>query len=178
MKKLATLFAVLITLGAVAKEQDVGQHITFGWTRNPEPDVVGYRLYWGTAGPRDYSHIVETPAAQVGITIPRPGLTYRFALQAISRHGLASELSEEIVYVSPIPAPPPLAFRPGFIVWPRHPWYNDVLETCTDLNLQDWRPIPVDSLSLDLESQLWLFPFKVNKDEPARFFRLKRTVNP
>ena len=177
MKNILVSLVVWLHVSSLfAGEQLPGQKVTLAWNKNPEPDVHLYRLYWGFEGPRNYSFSIDTPATEVGVSLPRPGLTYRFAVIAIADSGLESDMSEEVVYVSPVPAPPPVGFKPGFLVWPRNPQFSDALETCTDLSLQDWTPVPIDSVYLDLETGQWTFPFVPNLAEPMRFFRIRRTV--
>jgi len=71
------------------------------WDRNPEPDVVEYRVYVGTVS-RVYS--VASSAGnnvEYAVTNLTPGGTYYFAVTAVNTAGLESDYSNEVVYTVP-----------------------------------------------------------------------------
>jgi hypothetical protein len=78
---------------------------TVTWNANPEPDIAGYRLFWGeintTPSVRD---VGKTTQAQVTNLIA--GRTYTFYLTAYNTAGLESDPSST-VYYSPASPPPP-----------------------------------------------------------------------
>lgn len=93
----AVLILLLIT-GIVSPAQTV----TLAWDPNPEPDVVGYRLYYGPTN-RSYTNSVnsvtnETKATVSGLT---RGETYFFYVTASNDLGLESGQSTEIYYTVP-----------------------------------------------------------------------------
>ena len=69
--------------------------IKLGWDPNPEPDVAGYRLYYGTAS-EAYTHRINvgnvTTYALHGLSY---GVTYYFALTAYNQFG-ESDYSNEV----------------------------------------------------------------------------------
>ena len=72
------------------------QSVTLAWDPNPEPDVSGYVLKFGTAS-RSYASAVSvgkvTQWTVEGLTI---GQTYYFVVQAVNSAGLSSPLSAEV----------------------------------------------------------------------------------
>jgi len=70
--------------------------VTIGWDPNPEPDVTGYIVHWGSQ-----SHVYTASQAVGRVTswvTPdlASGRTYYFAVQAVNVDGLMSPLSEEV----------------------------------------------------------------------------------
>lgn len=82
----------LVLAGAVAADQSV----TLAWDPNPEPDVAGYIVYYGTVS-RNYPFHTNvgnvTTATIYGL---REGVTYYFAIAATNSTGLESDFSNEI----------------------------------------------------------------------------------
>jgi Concanavalin A-like lectin/glucanases superfamily len=81
--------------------------VTLGWDPNSEPDLAGYKIYYGPA-PRTY-----VTSINVGnrITYTVTGLsagTYYFAVVAFTTSGLQSPFSNEVsVTLTGVPPPPP-----------------------------------------------------------------------
>lgn len=97
----AVLLALCVSLGLPLDAADV----QLSWTANTEPDLAGYRPYWGQA-PGNY-----TNQAQVGLqtNYTVSGLTegtWYFALSAFDTSGNESVKSIEVAVVIP-PGPPP-----------------------------------------------------------------------
>lgn len=178
MKKLFLGLALLSLSFSAFTAPTPGQNITLAWNSNPEPEVIGYRLFWGFGESRDYpNHVdVTAPNTQATVTLPRPGLTYRFAVIAISDEGLESDYSEEVTYTPPVPAPPQVKVSPDKLEWPHSVWYTDIVETCTDLTAGNWTPLPLAGVRWNVETGNWTLPYTINRDEPQRFFRLRRTL--
>lgn len=97
MKKIALLFASLTAFAADPK-------IT--WDPNTEPDLGGYRIYWGPNS-RGYTNFIQV-AAQPGVrltnTVPIPGIKF-VAVTAFSTNGLESDFSNEITLTNRPAAP-------------------------------------------------------------------------
>jgi hypothetical protein len=92
MHRLAVLVAVcLLIVGAQARAADV----TLAWDTNAEPDLAGYRLYYGTASGH-YQFVIDvgktTTYTVSGLAIG----TYFFAITAYNRSGLESGYSNEV----------------------------------------------------------------------------------
>jgi len=90
----ALFLKCVIAATAVAATQSV----TVIWDANSEPDVVGYRLFYGTES-RVYTNQVGVPGPMAVVTDLSEGETYYFAAIAYNVDGLASPLSAEISYI-------------------------------------------------------------------------------
>jgi hypothetical protein len=100
----ARFILVLALLVLVAAPAFAGS-VTVTWDRNAEPDVVGYRVFWGTqSGVYTISQAVGNLTTWT-VNDLAPGATYYFAVQAVSADGLTSPLSQEVS--TTIPALPP-----------------------------------------------------------------------
>lgn len=71
--------------------------VTLEWNPNPESNLAGYRLYWGSASGR-YDDKLNLPPTTSRVTVSDfAGPTY-FALTAVNSAGLESEFSNEAVF--------------------------------------------------------------------------------
>lgn len=101
-----SLLAILILSGTeVANAQST--NVTIAWEPNPELDVAGYRLYYGTSS-SVYAEQIDagllTTATAPNLSI---GSTYFFAVKAYNLAGLESAFSPEISYTVPSQTPTP-----------------------------------------------------------------------
>lgn len=96
MKTLLTFLLCALTAQAAT--------VRLMWDRNPEPDVVEYKIYWGTS-PRAqqlYSNIESAGnVTEYRATNLELGRTYFFAVTAVNSAGLESDFSNEVVYTVP-----------------------------------------------------------------------------
>lgn len=91
------LCLLLLCVSAAAAE------VRLIWDRNPESDIAGYRVYWGTTprGPTPpaysstFSVGVDPGATVTGLVI---GTEYFFAVTAFNIYGLESDYSNEISF--------------------------------------------------------------------------------
>ena len=74
-------------------------YLTLVWDRNPEPDIAGYKVYYGLVS-GDYTRVVTVipepgfrPRARIGV--PSSKTTY-FAVTAYNTAGVESDLSDEV----------------------------------------------------------------------------------
>jgi len=75
--------------------------ITLVWDPNTEPDLEGYKCYYGLVS-RDYEHTVVVGNETIcTVTDLKPGETYCFAVTAYNTAGLESDYSEEVTYTVP-----------------------------------------------------------------------------
>ena len=85
------------------------QSVTLAWDANTEPDIAGYRVYYGTVS-RQYSQSLDagntTTASISGLA---SGTTYFFAATALDTAGLESDYSNEVQYTTPLSNTPPTA---------------------------------------------------------------------
>ena len=70
---------------------------TITWQENFEPDIAGYRVYWGTSAGGPYGSFTDLISGQASFTITGldPG-TYYFVVTAVDTSGNASAYSTEV----------------------------------------------------------------------------------
>ncbi len=70
--------------------------VSLAWDRNPEADVVGYRIYYGLSS-RQYTNSIYVGNLTAG-TVPglSNGVPYFFAMTALDATGLESDYSSEV----------------------------------------------------------------------------------
>ena len=98
-----TIFLLLYCLAYMALAHDV----TLDWNDNPEPDIAGYQVQYGT----DPGLLVQMIASKVS-TVKIPGLpagTWYFAVRAVNVADLQSPLSATVNTTLVDPLPPPTA---------------------------------------------------------------------
>lgn len=93
--------ALVISVGGVAHAQSV----TLAWDPNPEADLSGYVVAYGTASGQLTKTVSVGKATQTTIDGLTVGKTYFFAVRAYNTLGLASPLSVELS--TTVVAPPP-----------------------------------------------------------------------
>jgi hypothetical protein len=85
------LFLLLALAGQARAEQ-----VSLAWDANTEPDLGGYKLYYGTAA-QAYSQMINVGKnTQVTVSNLSQGVTYFFAVTAYNLQGAESEYSNEI----------------------------------------------------------------------------------
>jgi hypothetical protein len=95
--------------------------ITLAWDPNTEPDLGGYKLYYGTAkGAYEFAIDVGN---QTTYTISGflKGVDYYFAVTAYNTYGLESTFSDELNYPGPITVTIPLTAGMNLISLPIEP---------------------------------------------------------
>jgi hypothetical protein len=100
----AVMAAFFAGLPGVAQ---TAQSVTLRWDANPEPDVAGYRVYYGTSSGK-YSQSNDVGNV-TGTTISNltAGQTYYFVVTDYDTSGLESLPSNEVAYSVPSPTPTP-----------------------------------------------------------------------
>ena len=95
--------------------------VTLAWNPNPEPNLAGYNLYYGTT-PGSYAHRVPLGSITTHtVSNLAPGMSYYFVVTAINVTGLESDPSNEITVTVPHQRPMgievgPFACRRSFAV--------------------------------------------------------------
>jgi hypothetical protein len=75
--------------------------VTLAWDRSQEPNIAGYRVYYGTTS-RHYTAMRSVGNSTTAtITLLEPGVTYYFAVTAYDTSGNESAYSQEISYTVP-----------------------------------------------------------------------------
>lgn len=79
----------------------VRSKVTLTWDPSPDPNVTGYRLYYGIAA-RNYTNIIDN-GSMTAITVSNmnPCTTFYFAATAYDGIGMESDYSDEISYTTP-----------------------------------------------------------------------------
>lgn len=78
-----------------------GLQVTLAWNANPESDIAGYRLYFGTES-GTYSTMVDVGKVTISpLTLPAPG-TYFAVVTAYNTFGLESLPSPELAFAVPV----------------------------------------------------------------------------
>ena len=75
------------------------------WNANPEPDIAGYRLYYGTAAGTYTEEIDVGNSTTATVSNLSGGIVYFFAATAYNTAGIESMPSNEVAYAAPAPSP-------------------------------------------------------------------------
>jgi hypothetical protein len=101
LSNVRTLFLALCLLLLCVAAGDAAQ-VTVGWDPNTEPDIAGYKVYYGTVS-RNYSLYIDA-ANLTSSAIPnlQPGQTYYIAVSAYTTARVESDYSNEVTYRVPL----------------------------------------------------------------------------
>jgi hypothetical protein len=89
---IGSFFFLLLALAAPARAEQV----SLAWDANLEPDLGGYKLYYGTAS-EAYTQVIDVGKnTQVTVSNLSQGVTYFFAVTAYNLQGAESDYSNEI----------------------------------------------------------------------------------
>jgi len=83
------------------------QAVILEWDRNPETNVLGYRVYTGRQS-RVYDSVLDVSNQTLAELATMPGTTY-YAVTAYDTEGLESDFSDEVFYAAPTVNSPPTA---------------------------------------------------------------------
>jgi len=96
------LFRVgIILLTAMACVVNVRATVSLAWDGNPEPDIAGYRIYYGTIS-RVYSAVIDVGSSTTAtFTNLNKDTVYFIAVTAYNSAGIESPYSEELAFETP-----------------------------------------------------------------------------
>ncbi len=95
------LLLILWSLASLSAAYAAPNAVNLAWDANPETDIAGYRVYFGTtSGNLDRSLTVDT-TPEATLSDLEPGALYYCAVQAFNTSELVSPLSSEIAFVVP-----------------------------------------------------------------------------
>ncbi|MBN1672137.1 MAG: fibronectin type III domain-containing protein [Kiritimatiellae bacterium] len=105
-----SLTAVCATLTVLAARVACADSATARWDPNPEGNLAGYRLYWGTQSrggivePSEFRYTHEKtcpvmPAPETVVSSLTAGVRYYFSATAFDQNNLESVYSEEVAYM-------------------------------------------------------------------------------
>lgn len=98
------LFILLIFILSLLAPAAHAADVTVAWDQNPEPEVAGYKIYYGTS-PGSYTASVNVGnITNTVISGLEAGITYYFAAVAYDIQGTESGFSNEITYAVPAAA--------------------------------------------------------------------------
>jgi hypothetical protein len=176
---LAIALCPFVTSAAVIPSTSV----SLQWNANPEPDVVGYKVYFGTES-QNYTAVINVAGAtKTELPAVSLGSTYYLAVSAYNAAGEESPRSAELKVTAEVPAAAAdtsMSFSApgqGQIQW-RYPKSNvpaaDKFTVYASEDLQTWRPAgtvsAVDSASSDSDWLYFNFPYAA--DKPRMFFKV------
>ena len=102
-----------LTIAGILVVDQSGNTVTLAWDPNPEADLAGYKVYWGSAT-RTYGAPVTVPGTPASPTYTVAGLaagTWYFAVTAYNTAGLESGFSNEVSATISIPPQPPTGLK-------------------------------------------------------------------
>lgn len=83
--------------------------VTLTWDPNAEPDIAGYRIYYGFES-GVYEYVIDVGnRTTVTFSEVNPDVSYYVAITAYNWSGLESDFSSEIVYRTTAPLQPPVS---------------------------------------------------------------------
>ena len=92
------VLATVLFAGPISIPNAQATTVRLAWDRNPEPNIAGYRVSYGTTG-GSYSYDVDVgPATNCAISGLQPKTTYYFAVKAYNALADISDYSTEIRY--------------------------------------------------------------------------------
>ena len=96
---------LLVVIGLIGGANAATTSVAFKWKANTEPDLAGYKLYYGVAAGSYTNQIVLGSVTSYQMTNLLVGTTYYFALSAFDTNDMESDLTPELQF----PSPPVLA---------------------------------------------------------------------
>ena len=97
----SALFLILLLFLFI--ESTHSAQVALAWDPNTEPDVAGYRIYYGLASDQYSSSIDVGNQTSYTVASLQDGKTYYFAATAYDRLGDESDFSAEVVFNAPVP---------------------------------------------------------------------------
>ena len=94
------LLLLLAILSLLVPAAHAGQ-VTVAWDANPEPEVAGYKIYYGTTAGNYTSSLDAGNATSILISGLQDGATYFFSAVAYDASNNESGFSNEITYAVP-----------------------------------------------------------------------------
>jgi len=157
--------------------------VSLQWNANPEPDVVGYKVYFGTESQKYSAVINVVGATKTELPAISLGSTYYLAVSAYNAAGTESPRSAELKVTAEVPVPvvdTTMGFSApgqGQIQW-RYPKSNapvaDKFTVYASEDLKTWTPAGNVSASNSSNSDAnWnYFKFPYAADKPRMFFKV------
>lgn len=97
---------VIVTAALFHAPQEAGgqtlpetYQVKLAWKESPSPDVIGYRVYYGTASGNYTASVVVGNVTKATVPGLEHGTTYFLAVSAISSDGQESAISNEVSFL-------------------------------------------------------------------------------
>ncbi|HEU6449358.1 MAG TPA: fibronectin type III domain-containing protein [Verrucomicrobiae bacterium] len=165
--KVASIFFFLMMACAAVRG---GQNITLKWKGIVEPDLAGYKLYYGPASGTYTNYFSTGKATNVVLSGLTAGLTYYFAATAYTTNGIESVPSNEIAVTVPgvlFMDGGAAGGNPSSVRFPVIPGNAYTLQASTDL--KSWTTV----WSTSSATTQWIYFTDTNSlSIKARFYRL------
>jgi hypothetical protein len=150
--------------------------VTLAWDPNSEPDVAGYRIYYGTAGTGFNTVANVGNFTSFVVDDLQPGQTYAFYATCYNTSGLESEPSNVVEYTVPesgdgAPAVSNMSVTPGGLQmqWAAVPGTTYRVLYKNDLNEPAWQPVA----EFVAAGESAYFVDSASKTKAHRFYRLE-----
>ena len=104
---LSGLFLLLLAILSLLVPAAHAGQVTVAWDPNPEPEVAGYKIYYGTTAGNYTASLDAGNATSILISGLQDGATYFFSAVAYDASHNESGFSNEITYAVPAAASPP-----------------------------------------------------------------------
>jgi hypothetical protein len=156
-----------VTLLCVATSV-AGANVTLAWDGNSEPNISGYKVYYGRVS-QTYPFVIDAGSntTQV-ISNLEDGITYYFAVTAYDAFGQESDFSGEIPYTIPLQSIRTLAdgsLRIRFQGVPARTYRVEYTESLTEPN---WKTLGIRAAGSNGSLEIIDQPTAAS---PARFYR-------
>ncbi len=106
--RLCIFTALIITFILAIPATSHATSVTAMWNPNPEPNIAGYQLLYGTAS-GSYTTVLDVGKVTSYSFSVTGGVTYYFVLQAYDTAGVYSPYSAEVAFLVPLPTGPSLS---------------------------------------------------------------------
>lgn len=153
----------------------LAENISLAWDPSPSPNIVSYRLYYGTSS-RAYTSVIDAgPTTSATVSNLVAGTTYYFAATAVDGFGLESDFSAEFTYTPSLVTtnPPKIKITPGKghnkITATAAPSSSYTIQATDDMTT--WKDLAVMTANTAGEME-YIDP--VEEGKSLRFYRLQK----
>ncbi|MBN2030874.1 Ig-like domain-containing protein [bacterium] len=147
----------LVFIGVILPASLLANSVIVSWQPNTEPDLAGYRVYYGLAS-RNYSNQIDVGnATELEIGGLLASTTYYFAVKAYDQNGNLSDYSEEVILTVNDIEPPSIVSTTCLQVDQVRVVFNEIVEEISAELISNYRindGVDVTVQSAELQSDL------------------------